>query len=451
MRLLDTEVKYFDRDTYKIPEYGNTWGCIVDYLDTCLVNGTEGQDVLSITTTEDPDYPGEYWLSKVMLNPGHGFKENLSVIEITECSEPVYNGVHRVQEVGEDFITIALETANIPEQPKDVTFTTGMSINQPPLGFEKPYSAPQKAVYKVTTKEGKYCYLRVDNSCPEGYDPSRAKFARVSMFEEMSHVDDYKYKNGVKKCPMFAENPNRVEEDIYNVWLSTRNQSYTELSLKRKPYTHDNPFECLVGTSMIFYLHVYELRKSLDSHHGNRDETYFFGAYIKNSYKEDPLPFVLRCSTRQTTTSDNFLHYTDKSSLLSGGSRDNYSFSTDDNSYIYPNTHDQFHISNNSLISGVDTGVSFKPYKSELTLNLIKNSLVFKRGDFSILEGDLPGFYLIKNNLHDYREEAPKMYEVYKTKESSYYLHLPEDYYYSDTDSRSKVPSYMLSLGAWYG
>lgn len=451
MRLLDTEVKYFDRDTYKIPEYGNTWGCIVDYLDTCLVNGTEGQEVLSITTTDDPEYPGIYWLSRIMLNPGHGFKENLSVIEISECSEPIYNGVHRVQEAGESYIKIALETSKVPDQPKDVTFTTGMSISQPPLGFEKPYSAPQKAVYKVTTKEGKYCYLRVDNSCPEGHDPSHAKFARVSMFEEMSHVDDYKYKSGIKKCPMYENDPDRVEESIYNVWFSTRYSYDDYYHFRTTPYNHQNPFECLVGTSTMFYLHIYELRHSGYSGDGNRDETYFFGTYLKNSYKEDPLPFILRCSTRETTTSDYFLRYSDQSSLLKGGSGENYTFSTSNNSFIYPNTHEKFYISNNGLISGMSTGVSFTPYKNELTINIIKNSLVFSRTDGNILEGDLPGLYLIKNNLQDYKEESPRMYEVYKTRESSYYLHLPDDYHYSSTNSREKVPSYMLALEGWYG
>src|SRR5699024_3321065 len=130
------------------------------------VTGSESQDIFQIDTVEDPLYPEKYWLSTLVLNTGHNFKANLSVIKITDCSIPEYNNTFRVQTITATSITIAFDKSVVTKKPENISYTYGIKLTTPPLGFEKVFSEPQKAVYKVKTKSDKYCYLRVDNSCP---------------------------------------------------------------------------------------------------------------------------------------------------------------------------------------------------------------------------------------------------------------------------------------------
>lgn len=125
MRNLDIKTRYFDRDTFQIPQIGNTWGCIVDFLDVTLVHGTGSQDVFSIRFREDVKYPELFWLADIDVPVGHGFKENLSVVEISNCVENIYNGVFRVQEVTVDSITIAFRKSTQINQPPDVVNPSG--------------------------------------------------------------------------------------------------------------------------------------------------------------------------------------------------------------------------------------------------------------------------------------------------------------------------------------
>ena len=92
-RLLDTEVKFYDQDSPQVPKILSSWGSLIDYLDCVLVTGTIGIPVTSIETYEDPDYPTEFWLSKITFEEITGFKENLSIIEITGCEEIFYNTI----------------------------------------------------------------------------------------------------------------------------------------------------------------------------------------------------------------------------------------------------------------------------------------------------------------------------------------------------------------------
>lgn len=421
MRLLDTKTRYFDRDTFQIPQIGNTWGCIVDFLDVTLVHGTGYQDVLSIRFREDVKYPELYWLADLDVPVGHGFKENLSVVEISNCVNNTYNGVFRVQEVTVDSITIAFRKSTQIEQPPDVVNPTGTTIRQPSLGFEKTYEEAQKAVYKVTTTEGKVCYLRVDNTCPAGHNPAHAKFARVSMFENMDHIDDYKYRKDRKKCPMYVGDENRVEEGVYQTWFSTRyNSSYLHSRTPTNVSTND--FICLVGDSEMFYWYIYDIRPNNDVN--RRDEIYAFGSYLKYVYKEDPLPFILRCSKAQSKGSFEFIHYSQNSSITRNKNWCNNTFSVEPEGMYFSNNSDSFALLAEDLFSsGFYTGVNYKPYKNELSLHIANMDLKFYRPGNTVLEGRYWGLKVILNNLQNSRDLEPALNKVFN-KGSEYYLFL---------------------------
>lgn len=444
MRLLDTNTRYFDRETYQIPQLTNAWGCIVSFLDQALVYGSQPQNILSFKLEEDPKYPEDYWYITLTTDILHGFKANLSVIEIKECFYEILNGVFRVQDVSENSFSIAIDKKTTPVLTLESLSTVGMQVTTASLGYEKIYEAPQKAVYKTTTKEDKYCYLRVDNSCPEGHDPSWAKFARVSMFENMSHIDDYEYSLERKKSPLYSEDTNRVEEDIQNVWLSTRWLYDDYVNFRAVPNTGDDLF-FLIGDSSTFYLHIKELRR--ESHGDSaRDETYIFGEYDKLQYKEDPLPFILRSSRRETFTSDYFTYYTQKSNITLNSDWCNTTFNSSPNSILKINTHETF-ANYLDYTSGRDTQISFMPYQNELNLNIFEMYLKFFRSGNTVLEGKYRGLKTILSNLKDYPEHAPREYEVFEQK-GEFFFTLRDANHYVSTSTRDYA-KFLVDLKNW--
>lgn len=443
MRFLDTSVKYFDKQTYNIPVLDATWGCLITFLDEVLINGTQPQNILQITSSslEEEDY----WLFNIDLNIGHGFKENLSVVEIKECSDATFNKVFRVQSTTDTSITIAFLKSDVPIKPENILETTSASINCPPLGFEKTFEGLQKAVYKVTTKEGKKCFLRVDNSCPVGHDPAHAKFARVSMFENMEHIDDYEYKTDVRKCPCYDYNPNVVEEDIQNMWFTSSQYNDTSMDLKyRYNITLDYSF---FGDSTFFYMYIKSLRiPSTTNSTGSsaRDEVYFFGEYIKTIYKEDPLPFALRCSTKYTSTTA--LDKNNHRNLLKSAS-DNYTFSTENYSLTKILAHNKlYNLQINYAPSSTHTSLSYVIYKNQMNISTFKLPFLFIRDSFNIIEGYLPGYTLVATNLRQSPLDIPLSATPFILNNWGFLLEFSD---YQTNRDRTDVDRIFMDLEGW--
>lgn len=423
-RLLDTEVRYFDRQTYKIPDFGNSWGSIVKFLNTTLVDGTEVQEVLSITTKEDIENPSEYWVSTIQLNLAHGFKKNLSVVEITGCFETEYNNIFRVQESLERSIVIAFKKSDYPDKPKDVFNVEGTFINQPSLGFKRIFSEPEKVVYKTITRDLKTCYLRVDNTCPPGHDPTHAKFARVSMFEDMKNIDDYKYKRDRKKCPNYRGDENRVEESVYQVWFSSRYSAHY-LHSRTPPDIASNEHIHLIGDSTTFYLYI----KNIWTWSNGKDEVYCFGEYKKYCYKEDPLPFILRCSRPESIGSYQYIERSRYGAITRDRDWCNNTFSTEPENMLYSNNSDVFALLyNDAYLSGTDTRVSFKPYQNEIPFNTALMDLRFFRPSNTVLEGRYRGLRIIMNNLQDNYFLQPTELQAFRKDENFYLIARMRDY-----------------------
>lgn len=207
-RLLDTNVRLFTSDN-TTAQLRNEWGSVIKVLDECLVNGSVEKNILSITTVEDP-LESTYWLSTVVVGKDHGLLKDATVISISGVSEVIYNAVFRVQEVGDTYIKIAFDKAVVPVQPKNVSAAQG-KYKIAPLGYTKVFSDTNKAVYKSNNPNNNTAYLRVDDSCPPGYDPSWTKMARVSVYSDMTAIDDFQPRLGRLKTPYAPEDPNAAE------------------------------------------------------------------------------------------------------------------------------------------------------------------------------------------------------------------------------------------------
>lgn len=412
-RLLDTDVRYFDQDSFGIPKLTNTWGCMVEFLDSALTKGSLEQDVLYVNTTEEEDY----WITELTLTKGHGFKQNLSVVEILGCPEEVYNRKFRVQKVTEDTIEIAFDKNLYATKPAEVIPNSDTKIFLSPLGYQKIFEAPQKAVYKTANVMAKQAYLRVDNSCPETHDPSWTKFSRISMFSEMEFLDDYEFKIGRIKSPATAGNYNLVEKGIQDIWIYTRQSEYTFDITTRNNQELISYF--IIGDDKTFYIHLYDTMRATNN--PPTDTTFTFGEYEKLIYKEDPLPYVLRTLNR--LEANIFQHYyAHNENFLRDRTYGKHTFSSlYTENFSGTSSVNWSYWLNDTYISGLDTKISYVPYKNELNLNIFPMHIKTLRPGNTLLEGILRGVYNIMSNIADRPSMAPSLGSVVQ-QDDKYYL-----------------------------
>lgn len=444
-RLLDTEVRYFDQDSFNIPKLENRWGCMVDLLDFVLIQNTSDQDINSIVTVNDSTFEDRYWLTTLFLNKNHGLKANLSVIEIYGSEELVYNDIFRVQEVTETTATIAFDKKLHPIQPTDINSSVHAKFKLSSLGYEKTFEGFQKAVYKSETKKNKVCYLRVDNSCPSGYDPSFSKFSRVSMFSEIDSIDDYNFKLGRLKAPSpdgMSGNYTKNEDGIFDIWFNTSKNGVVRYGLEGTSTLNSIPNFCIIGDKSTFYIHLYNV---MDRDSARLvDTTYSFGEYEKLIYKEDPYPFILRTSEQTSTASlGSYFEYTARESFQKDSSYGKHTFTTEtENDYTTEGSDKWSLMIDSTFLTGDTTGINFKPYKNELALNIFPMYLKIYRRDNVVLEGILKGIYNIFSNLQDTYILAPKNKDIIFNSDI-YYLALRSADYYTNNSV------FLIKLNDW--
>lgn len=404
-RLLDTNTRYFDQDSFEIPKLLNTWGCKVDLLDCALITGNTPQQVLSSSVSEDEDH----WLFTLTLNIGHGFKKNLSVVRIEESFNVVLNGLHRVQEVTPTSIVIALLKVDLPTKPLNIEDTLGMTIALEPLGYEIVIQEPQKRVYKTANPLAKQAYLRVDNSCPPDYDPSWAKFSRISMFSEIDSMDDFRFRLGRLKAPCWEDNYDAVEDNRNDVWMATRSKARSySFNIKTTSDLSTVPEYFIIGDSKTFYI---SLKNVLYYDSKVSDLIYTFGEYSKYMYKEDPLPFLLNTTLRYNN--DDYMWYQIDQHFSKDSYIAKYLFNMDFNFNFTSQTHQSWVFwLNDSFRSGANTRINFRYFKNELAYNLFPKNIRTARRGLTIMEGYLRGMYDFMCNLQDMPTFAPQHGEV---------------------------------------
>ena len=193
-----TAVKYFTNVMEGAPQLTNTWGCMVDLLDACLVNGFNLKPITSITNTNG--------VATATIDAGHLYQVN-QVLLIAGASDPAYNGEVRVQSVTSTTFSYAIR--GTPASPASGDTLT---VKVAPLGFEKVFSSTNKGVYRSKNVLSNRPYLRVDNACAAGYDTSYAKKAKVGMAQGMSDIDTVVG----AQAPYDPLQPNRNWETIGN-------------------------------------------------------------------------------------------------------------------------------------------------------------------------------------------------------------------------------------------
>ena len=406
MRLLDTNTRYFDQNTFEIPKMINSWGCMVDLLDTVLVNGSNTQEILSVSISEED----LYWIFNLTLNTGHGFKTNLSVVKISDSSSEELNGTHRVQETTKNSINIAILKSKNPLKPSEIPSSLGATISTASLEYLIEHQEPQKRVYRPNPSTGKVCYLRVDNSCPVDYDPSWAKFSRISMFSEIDSMDDFRFRIGRLKAPCWEDNYDAVEDNRTDVWMATRSSAPPHsfpVNDTGNIRTVGDFF--IIGDSKTFYIVIrdmlYQNRNLLG------DAIYTFGEYFKYMYKEDSLPYLLLTTVKYNN--NEYMSHIQKYHIVHDTTSARYLFNTDFNFNFTSQTHQNWAFwLNDNFRSGANTRISFRQFKNELAYNLFPKNIKTHREGATLMEGCMRGLFDFMCNLQDMPDFAPNYGDV---------------------------------------
>jgi len=164
----DTSVKFLHSGMAGAPTLNGTAGTLIALLDACLVNGFAAAAVDSIAIAGN--------VATVTRAAGHPFEVG-SVTQIADAvvSGGSINGQHRVTAITSS--AYQFDVTGLADQ-----IATGAPTHRlAPLGWEKPFSGTNLAVYRSPNVEGTRLFLRVDDTGTTS--------ARVVGYETMSDVN----------------------------------------------------------------------------------------------------------------------------------------------------------------------------------------------------------------------------------------------------------------------
>lgn len=175
---MSEKVKWFHSGMAGAPVLSNNWGDMTALLDACLSTGFNLKPVISITR--------DGTTATASVAAGHGFIVD-QVIAVAGCDQPEYNGEFTVTAITSGTVSFTVE--GTPATP--ATTVANITMKTAPLGFDIAFTGPNKRAYRSPNPKSNRPFLRVDNSLPDGYTATWAKFARVTMAEGMSDVDTF--------------------------------------------------------------------------------------------------------------------------------------------------------------------------------------------------------------------------------------------------------------------
>lgn len=172
-----TDIKYYVHTNTNAPQLTNNFGCMIDVLDACLVNGFGSQTVSTLTAVGTT--------VTATFGSAHNFMQ-YQVIKIVGATQTEYNGEFRILTVpNANSITFQLAAT-----PSVNTATGTISCSLPALGWLKPYSGTGKAAYRsANTLLASRPYLRVVDALDAAYTSTYAKYAKVGIVEDMTGID----------------------------------------------------------------------------------------------------------------------------------------------------------------------------------------------------------------------------------------------------------------------
>jgi hypothetical protein len=175
---VSNKVKWMHSGMTGAPVLTNNWGSLTALLDALLVNGFHLKPVSSLTR--------DGATATAVVGSAHGYLVD-QVVRIEGCEEPEYNGEFTITAITQTSIQFA-----VPGEPASpATTVLGISAKIAPLGFEIAFNGENKRAYRTPNPLSNRPFLRVDDSLPEGYTTTWAKFGRVTLAEDMVDIDTF--------------------------------------------------------------------------------------------------------------------------------------------------------------------------------------------------------------------------------------------------------------------
>lgn len=237
----NTDIKWFSSSNTNAPQLSNSWGCMIDVLDACLITGM-GSQLVSTLVAKDG-------VATATFGTSHNFKQ-FQVIEISDAEQQIFNGEHKVLGVTSNTIEFVV---NSP----DLIATGTISCKLASLGWTKPFSGTQKAIYSAKDRIANPFFLRVDNSLDPAYNTNYAKFAKVGILDSCTGINDL---TG-NQAPFDPSKPTRnwVGEGAFNGWYKWRYASSDQAPTTQYAYESTSPTNgyrpwVLIGTKDSFYI-----------------------------------------------------------------------------------------------------------------------------------------------------------------------------------------------------
>lgn len=169
------------------PVLASSWGSL---LEVFRVIATRGFNENVVSSYEQKDT-----ILTLTFLEEHGYIKD-QIIAISGATLTQVNTEYNVKATTLKTIDITL--------PEGLVVTGSLLCKTPGLGWTEVFTGENKAVFRAKDTINNPFYLRIDNSCPIGYDPAWAKFARVTISEGMIDIDDF---GDYAKAPVYQTLP----------------------------------------------------------------------------------------------------------------------------------------------------------------------------------------------------------------------------------------------------
>lgn len=275
----EAQVQFICSDNLNAPILPNSWNALINVLDAALVNG------LNLPAINSAVVDG----STIVLTFSSNHNVKLfQVVALVDFTPFELNTKWRV--IG---VPNALQIVIDRHESIQGVATLG-SARLPPLGYEKPFSATGKGVYRNANQEAEHRpFLRVDCTQPSNWGAAYAKVARVGLMTECTSIDDVT--SGLSLPSNTTQNwestgTGNSATTFYAKWIYSGDKltgsNYTGAPNGNKKWT-------IVGDEEAFYLIV------SDSNSEFSKQVYGFGIY--ETLKPVPYPYFLGSYAVQET------------------------------------------------------------------------------------------------------------------------------------------------------
>ena len=177
--------KFYFNTMKGAPILASEWGSLLNVIRTIAITGFNELVVQS--------YQQEGLYLTLTFAEDHGYLKD-QIIALSGSEQ---------EEINSEFEVFATTLSTIKIKiPSDTPVTGSLTCKTPGLNWTEVFTGEHKAVFRAKNTLNNPFYLRIDNSCPLGYDPTWAKFARITMTTGMLTIDEF---GDSEKAPLYQD------------------------------------------------------------------------------------------------------------------------------------------------------------------------------------------------------------------------------------------------------